>query len=233
MEFRIEKGIGAFLILCGVGFAQPFTFGVRHQHLRGEAAGELRISEDAIVFEEKSKDGKHSRKWKYAEIQQLSLSPEKLRILTYEDRKWQFGRDRDYVFDGLPDDLAKQAYPLLQRVLGQRFIAELAGPGMPAQWRMEAKLRHGLRGSEGTLLIGEERIVYQSNIAGESRTWRFDDIDNIATAGPFDLSITTLERSAWRHAGPTEFRFQLKETLAEDRYNKLWRRIYQAKRSPE
>ncbi len=219
-------------MLCGVAFAQPFTFEVRHQHLRGGATGVLRIGEESIAFEE-SKDGKHSREWKYADIQQLSLSPAELRILTYEDRKWQFGRDRDYVFDRLPEGLVKQVCPLFQRALGQRFIAELADPDMRAAWQMPAKLRHGLRGSEGTLLIGEDRIVYQSKTAGESRVWRFDDIDNIATAGLFDLSITTLERSPWRHAGPTEFRFQLKQPLGEDRYNELWRRIYRTKRPAE
>jgi hypothetical protein len=238
VEFRIEKRIAALLkriaallMLCGFVFAQPVTFEVRHQHMRGGATGVLRIGEESIAFEEKSKEGKHSREWKYAEIQQLSLSATELRILTYEDRKWQLGRDRDFVFDRLPEELATEARPIFERALGQRFIAELAEPGMQSKWRMPAKLRHGLRGSEGILLVGQDRIVYQSETAGESRTWRFEDIDNVATAGPFDLSITTLERSAWRHAGPTEFRFQLKEALMADRYNELWRMIYRARRS--
>ena len=231
MEFRIEKGIGALLILFGVAFAQPLTFEVRHQHLRRGAAGVLRIGEDSIAFEEQSKDGKQSREWKYVEIQQLSLSSAELRILTYEDRKWQLGRDRDYVFDRLPEELANQADPLFQRVLGQRFIAVLAEAGVQAKWQMAVKLRHGLYGSEGILLIGEDRIVYQSKVAAESRTWRFEDIDNIASAGLFDLSITTLERSVWRHAGPTEFRFQLKEALFETCYNELWRGLYRVRRS--
>jgi hypothetical protein len=122
--------------------------------------------------------------------------------------------------------LAQQVYPLFTRNLKQRFIAELADPDVYALWQAGAKLRHGLGGSQGKLLIGDDRIVYQAKAQGESRTWRFEDIDNIATAGAFDLAITTLERSDWRHAGPTEFRFELKQPLSEDRYNELWRRIY-------
>src|SRR5260370_42192843 len=98
MALRIEKTIGPLLMLCWTAFAQPFTYEVRHQHLRGGAMGTLRITQDSIAFEEKSKNGTHSREWKYADVQQLSLSPAEFRILTYEDRKWQLGRDREYVF---------------------------------------------------------------------------------------------------------------------------------------
>jgi hypothetical protein len=146
--------------------------------------------------------------------------------LTYEDQKWQLGRDRDFVFDRLPEGMTEQVYPLLTRSLDQRFIAELADPDVHALWQAGAKLRHGLGGSQGSLLIGDDRIVYRAKAPGESRTWRLQDIDNIATAGPFDLAVTTLERSDWRHAGPAEFRFELKQPLSEDRYNELWRRIY-------
>jgi hypothetical protein len=51
----------------------------------------------------------------------------------------------------------------------------------------------------------------------------------ILTAGPFDLSITTLERSAWHHGSPTEYHFQLKDELGESRFNDLWRRLNRTK----
>jgi hypothetical protein len=229
MALRIEKRIGAIVALSvsvAVVMAQPLTYQVRHQHLRGGATGTLRIGAESIVFTEQSKNGKHAREWAYSDIQQLSLSDAELRILTYEDQKWQLGRDRDFVFDHLPEGLVQQVYPLFTRNLDQRFIAELSEPVVHVLWQAGAKLRHGLGGSQGDLLIGDDSIIYQAKAQGESRTWRFEDIDNIATAGPFDLAITTLERSDWRHAGPTEFRFELKQALSEDRYNELWRRIY-------
>jgi hypothetical protein len=229
MALRIEKAIGSLLILCGAAFAQPFTYEVRHRHWHGGAAGALRISQDSIAFEENSKGGNHSREWKYEDIQQLSLSASELRILTYQDRKWQLGRDRDFVFERLPEHFAQLAYGLFRRRLDQRFIAELADVDGTVLWRTAAKLRHGLGGSEGALRIGEDRIVYETSSSGESRTWRFTDIDNISAAGRFELAITTIELSGWRHAGPREFRFQLKQALSESRYNELWRKIYQSK----
>src|SRR5438067_722052 len=125
MALRIETRIGAIVALsASLTLAQPFTYQVRHQHLGGGATGTLRIGAESIAFTEQSKNGKHSREWVYADIQQLSLSGSELSILTYEDQKWQLGRDRDYVFDRLPEGMTEQAYPVFARNLEQRFIAE-------------------------------------------------------------------------------------------------------------
>ena len=230
MAFRIKATISAILIFSTApAFAQPFIYQVRHQHRRGGAIGTLHITLDSISFDETGKKQEHSHEWKYTDIQQLSLSATSLRILTYQDQKWQLGRDRDYIFDQLPEGLSKTLYPMFATKLDQRFIAALADPAVRPQWQMGAKLRHGLDGSEGALLVGDERIVYQTETAGESRTWRLLDIENISMSGPFDFSITTQERSEFRHAAPTEFRFQLKEPLAENRYNELWRKIQEFK----
>jgi hypothetical protein len=179
MAFRIEAAISACLILgAGAAVAQPFTYQVRHQHIRNGAMGTLRVTLDSISFDEPGKKHQHSREWKYDEIQQLSLSPTELRILTYEDRKWQLGRDRDYVFDHLPDELAKALYSMFAAKLDQRFIAELSDPALRPQWQMPVKLRHGLSGSEGTLVVSDDHIAYRSDTAGESQhqhggTFRF------------------------------------------------------------
>ena len=216
MALRSEKRIGAILILsAAMAAAQPLTYQVRLKHLHGGEAGTLTVSADSIAF------SAHSLEWKYADIQQLSLSATELRILTYEDQKWQLGRDREYVFDRLPEEMSKQLYPLFAHTLDQRFVAAVADSDVRPLWKMPAKLG----GSQGVLIAGADRIVYETAAPGKSRTWRFRDIDSIATGGLFDLSITTLERSGWRHSGPKEFHFALKQALHEDRYNDLWRRL--------
>ena len=121
MALRSEKRIGAILILsAAMAAAQPLTYQVRLKHLHGGETGTLTVSADSITF------SGHSLQWKYADIQQLSLSATELRILTYEDRKWQLGRDREYVFDRLPEEMSKQLYPLFAHTLDQRFVAAVA-----------------------------------------------------------------------------------------------------------
>lgn len=52
--------------------------------------------------------------------------------------------------------------------------------------------------------------------AARSRTWRIQDLENVSSSDPFDLTVTTHER---------EFRFQLKQALNEARYQELWLRV--------
>ncbi len=229
MAFRVKKAIAGFLIFGSLAAAETQSVEVRHRHLHGGADGTLSISADSVAFVEKSKKGKDRVELKFADIQQLALSSESLRILTYQDRKWQLGRDREFDFDRFPAGFADRVRPVLEHELGRRFVAEMDDANLAPVWEVRVKLRHGLGGSEGVLAIAADRIVYRSKTAGESRNWRFEDIDTITSGGPYDLSVTTIERSGWRHAGPAEFRFQLKEELKESRYNELWRRLNAAK----
>lgn len=235
MAFRAEIRIGAIgvLTLAGLMAASaspahaatfPARFDVWHRHWRKGAPGVLDVSPASISFEEKGKQAAHSRTWKYEDIQQLTLSPGELRIVTYEDQKWQLGRDREYVFERLPKDMATQLYPLFRQVMDQRFAANIADGDVKPLWSVPAKLTHGRGGTQGTLTLGEDRIVYRTE-KGASHTWRYSDIDNVSRSGPFDLSLLTLEHEGWYHGSPTEFHFQLKGALAEDRYNDLWRRL--------
>jgi hypothetical protein len=83
-------------------------------------------------------------------------------------------------------------------------------------WEVPAKLLRGFAGADGTLRAGPDRIVFDSAKASASRTWRYGDVSNISSAGPFEFTIVSLDGGA---------RFQLKQILPEDRFNDLWRRI--------
>jgi hypothetical protein len=222
MAFRTEAKACAGLILC-VTFAlgaTTQTYDVRHKHLRNGGPGVLRIDENSISFEEPGKKAKHSRTWKYDDIQELILGPETLRIVTYEDNRWELGRDRVYVFDRMPASVAVDWYPVFRARLDARFVAALADEPAKPEWRIPAKLVHGRSGSQGVVLVGADRVVYESSRDGESRTWRIGDLENVSSSGNFDLTITTYER---------EFRFQLKQAMGEERYQDLWMRVNQAR----
>ena len=224
MEFRIEARIGAILILeAMVASAQTAT--VRHKHARGNEPGELKVTAECISFSEPGKGQKHSRTWKYEDIQQLELSPSTIRILTYEDQKWVLGRDRDYEFIALPPGFAETLYGVWRDRLDQRFVADLPDKQVRVQWEVPAKLLGTIQGSQGVIRVGDDRIVYQADKPGQSRTWRLGDLNNIASEGPFDLSVVTSEHSGAFHSGAREFRFQLKQPLPEARFNDLWRRL--------
>ena len=227
MAFRIEKAVGVVLLFGAIATADGLAAPVCHKHLRKGALGRIEIGAAGIAFTEPGRHAVHSREWKYEDIQQLTLSPAALTVLTYDDQKWQFGRDREYVFDQLPQGFAARIYPAIQNRLGPRFAAHLRETELQTEWEIPAKFLRRFGGTQGTLLAGTDRIEFKAG--KDSFTWLLADIENISTASPFDLSIMTLERSGVLHSSTVEYRFQLKAALSEDRYNELWRKVSAAK----
>lgn len=218
MALRIEAFLAFGLTLA----AQPFEFSARHERLLRDRPVEVRIDEQGVAA--------GPMKWGWNDIQQLTLSDTDLKLLSYADSKWRGGRDREWLFEKLPKGTAEKLYPLLLEKLDRRFVAALALPLTGVSWELPVKLHTGLGGSEGTLTAGHDLVVYRSPERNQSRTWRISkDIENISTAGPFDLAISTWERRGLLHGGPSDFRFQLKQPLAEERYEALWRRVQKSK----
>lgn len=236
MAFWTETRAGAFLtallLLAPAGFAQQeFHYEVWHGHSRpphirkaGET-GVLTISESGISFEAKP----HSWNWAYQDIRQLKILPGSIVVLTYEDNKWKLGADREYRFDVPFIKMFIDAYPFLKSHLDQRFVAAIPERISNPLWEIPAKhlLRFG--GDEGVLQIGPNEIAYQSAKGGESRAWRYLDIENISSSGPFQLTITTFERAKAHYGDLKGFNFELKQPLGEDRYNDLWLRLNRSK----
>jgi hypothetical protein len=209
MEMAFGKTASCLILAAALASATQFT--VRHKHLNGGCAGAMTVDETGVRF---TGAKKHAWSWKYEDIQQLRLSPESIYILTYKDSKLRLGEDRAYTFTGkIP---AEELYALLADRMDQRFVAAVGQAlGLPT-WSVPAKHLKPIAGSEGTLSFTADAIVYSTPAQAESRTWRYSDIDNIASSGPFQLTITTLEKG---------FNFQLKQPITEARYNELWLQI--------
>jgi hypothetical protein len=209
MEMAFGKTASCLILAAALASATQFT--VRHKHLNGGCAGAMTVDETGVRF---TGAKKHAWSWKYEDIQQLRLAPESIYILTYTDSKLRLGKDREYNFTGkIP---AEELYALLKDRMDQRFVAAVGQAlGLPT-WSVPAKHLKPIAGSEGTLSFTAGAIVYSTPAKTESRTWRYSDIENIASSGPFQLTITTLEKP---------FNFQLKQPITEARYNDLWLQI--------
>ena len=187
-------GKTASCLILAAALASATQFTVRHKHLNGGCAGTLTVDENGVSFVGAKK---HAWSWKYEDIQQLRL-----------------GADRAYNFTGkIP---AEELYALLKERMDQRFVAAVGQAlGLPT-WSVPVKHLRPIVGSEGTLEFGAEAIAYSTPAKAESRAWRYSDIEHIASSGPFQLTITTLEKG---------FNFQLKQPITEARYNQLWLQI--------
>jgi len=192
-------------------------------------AGALVLTERGVSFQEltKKKQVKHAFELNYNDIQELKLSADKLTLVTYQDQKWRLGLDKEYEFTLAPGHSFSEAYALLKDRLDQRFVAALADEQTQPLWEIPVKLLGLVSGSEGVLEVGADRIVYKTARKGQSRTWRYGDIENISSSGPFQLTLTTYERAKSHYGNLKGFNFQLKQALEEQRFNLLWRRLNQ------
>jgi hypothetical protein len=241
MEHRSQKvsRIVSLLIpfaMIATACAADLTYEVRHQRALKDHKGVLTISEKGVGYRQLVPDGKrvwHSRKplipetvqFDYQDIQQLWVSADKLLLVTYKDRKWLLGIDKEFTFFLPQGKSFDAAYTLLKDKLDRRFVAAVADsqPGM--LWELPVKLLGPIQGSEGVLQVGPERIVYKTDRARHSRTWRYQDIENVSTSDRYQLTLTTYERSRMDYGSRKGFNFQLKQPLDEKRFEMLWRRL--------
>lgn len=229
--------IALFAITCAAG--ADLRFDVRHQRAAKDHAGVLIVSDAGIRYQQvdpkpSTKPGRklkklESQSWQYVDIQQLWISPEKLRVLTYEDRKWRLGMDREFEFVAAKDQSFQAAYDLLKRKLDRRLVGAVAGPVAAPLWSLRVKLLGTLKGSEGTLTAAADQIVYRTSRKGHSRIWRLEDIENVSTADPYQLTLVTYERARLHYGSRRGFDFQLKEPLDEQAFQALWRKLNQTK----
>ena len=82
-----------------------------------------------------------------------------------------------------------------------------------------------ITGSEGTLTFGADAVIYSTAAKEDSRTWRYGDIDNISSSGPFQLTVTTFEREKYNYGDRKGLNFELKERISEATYHEIWMQI--------
>lgn len=203
------------LVLAAALWGAPVEFAARHEHLRKGCAGTVTVTDEGISFRGANR---HAWSWKYEDIEELKMSPGHLRVLTYQDRALLPGADRAFEFTGA---VPRELYAQWSAKLDQRFVAELAEKDVQG-WSLPVKHLRRVKGSEGVLTFAADRIVYATGAPDDSRTWRYSDIENISSSGPFQLTITTFERARSQYAGRKGFNFQLKRALDEAKYNQLW-----------
>jgi hypothetical protein len=197
------------VLLAAAALPAEVRFEVTHEHLRNGCRGTMVVDDHGISFQGAKK---HVWHWSYSDIQELKLGPHSILVTS----------GHTFEFQG---DIPAAVYAQWKDRLDQRFVAELAEPQAQPEWRIPVRHLAYRGGSEGVIEIGRDRIVYATTREKDARTWRFGDIENISSSGPFQLTITTFERARLDYGDRKAFNFELKEALSESRYDNLWRKI--------
>ncbi len=213
-------GKAAASLIVAALWASAAQFPARHKHFNGSCTGTLTVDGEGVRY---SSPKGHSWSWRYQDLEELRLGREEILIVTYQDDLIRLGADRTYRFEG--EFPAVELSALLRRHMDQRLVAALSESPADAEWKIAVKRLGTFRGSQGQLAFGTGAVVYSTEASGQSRTWRYADIDSISSSGPFQLTITTFERARSHYGDRKGFNFQLKEPINEARYNSLWLEI--------
>lgn len=211
--------------------AQSSEYQVEHQHTLRNCRGTLIIRAEGIEY--KTAHKKDSRSWRYVDIRQIKVeSPTALEIVTYEDQKRMFGRDRIFKFRLLGGQITREVSALLMAQAKHPLVTSvLPVSGGTPTFEIPVKHLHTFGGCEGVLRIYPDRAIYESkDQPTDSRYWRYSDIQGFGWPSRFRFEITTFED---KFGGPTKvYNFQLKEDLPAQAYDYIWVRVYPSEYYP-
>lgn len=221
MNKRILWGILILLFVLPQTKAAEFRFQVKHHHGLKSCQGELLFTESTVSFTATKKG--HSRTWNYQDIQQIGLlTADQLTILTYEDRQWLFGKDRDFRFRVMQGKLDGNLWTFLQGKVTKPLVSDVIPTNYPYKFRIPAKHQRRLTGTEGFLELSDQYVIYRTATNGDSRIWPYEDIDSIGSTGAYQLRITGMERVHGEIGGEKNYIFNLKEKLEPEVYDFIW-----------
>jgi hypothetical protein len=129
------------------------TFEVEHDHLYRSCKGELVFSDATVQY--RTGNDEHARVWKYEDIQQLRLEPRRITILTYEDRKIEFGADRAFNFKLLSGELNDSFRREIQDRLSRPLVSSVVPDRAGAVHTIPVRHRRGTDGGGGHLPGGK------------------------------------------------------------------------------
>jgi hypothetical protein len=207
--------------------AQSYEIAVEHDHTFGACRGKLIVTQERIEYRTEYKG--HSRKWLYTDLRQIKIvSPKRIELASYEDRKWRMGRDRIFEFKLLEGEITPAISGLLVERAARPVVTSVAPKTDDAPaFEVPVKHLHRFGGCIGALKIYPDRVIYESqDMPSDSRYWRYGDIQNISQSERYRFEIVTFED---RFGGPKTYNFQLRESLPAQAYDYVWERVYPSK----
>lgn len=222
----IASGIALLMVAAAAQAAgPPFELTVKRDQLLGSSRGTLIFTGDGAEYRTTDKDD--ARRWVYEDIKQVQvLSPKRIAILTYEDRgRLKFGADRTFEFEIVQGDVAPELVAFLLDRIARPVVTSVLPPtpgvGTPV-FRVPVKHQRARRGSDGTLVLYDDRLVYLTEQESDARYWRLADLYSVLRVDRYRLEIVAYEGGS---GNTRRFIFELKADLPQSAYEALWVRI--------
>ena len=187
--------------------SMPWESPARLHQVIGRETGELKIGDEGIEF--RSNKGR-TMKWPFVEVQTFLLLPRTLTIETYQNRTHHVPGMQRFQFDldqAVPPEIAAELSRQIQRP-SKNGIPDSASQGIV----ILAHHRTLTGGTNGTLRLSESGIDYLTSVRGDSRSWRWADLQTLSDPDPFHLLVFGYRDT---------YNFDLKEPLSRSLFYRL------------
>lgn len=229
MSFRIFKRLlimsACFAVLLAVpAQAQEFKYKVQLDRLVGHQDGELIISDKSVEYRRAKKE-KESRSWSYVDIRLFEiLSPTKVRIWTYKNRKLVFREDESLTFKIIEGQIDSTVSDFLRERIDRPFVTSIVEREDAVLAQFPVKHSHRFGGCEGVLRVYSDKLIYESQTGHDSRSWRWTDVRSVGRPDSYRFDVETFEPQSG--ASSRSFNFVLKEQMDDRTYDLIWSRVY-------
>jgi hypothetical protein len=182
------------------------------RHIVGSEKGDLSIGANGIEF--RATKGTTER-WAFLDVQTFHLSPRRLAIETYQNRKRRLPGVERYRFDlgqTVPPSVASELAQEVQRP-SQNAVpnASLQGIVIAAHHRTLAG------GTNGVLRFGDNGIDYVTNSGVDSRSWRWADLQTVSNPDPWHLFVF-----GYRDTYAFDLKQQISRKMLNDVSDEIW-----------
>ena len=217
--------VSALLVLIVTTVAaQEFKYTVELDRTIGHRDGELIITDKGVEY--RAKREKESRTWNYDDIKLFEiLSPTRLRIQTYRDRKLYLGKDESVTFKIAEGQLDHNISNFLRERTTRPFVTTFVDQSERTSIaEIPVKHSHRFGGCEGILKVYSDKLEYEAKTGHNSRSWRWIDIRSVGRSDLYRFEVETFEPEIG--ASSRSFNFILKERMADEIYELIWGRVY-------
>lgn len=183
------------------------------RHGLAKTRGKLEVDSRGIEFQPEK--GAPLR-WPYLEISAFSLTPHRLILSGYENRRWHMPGDRSFRFDletSVPPAVASE----LAQNVGKPVENGNPDPGAAAFATLAARHRTRGGGTNGVLRFRRGGIDYVTADGRGARSWNWSDIQTIASPDPYHFRV-----GGYREV----FEFELKQPMSRQLFDQLWDEVY-------
>ncbi|MGC0775128.1 MAG: hypothetical protein WB543_19495 [Candidatus Acidiferrum sp.] len=186
-----------------VGWESPARL---HHGLFGRTSGTLRADSRGIEFvPEKGA----TRRWAVNEIKSVDLGPHRLVLVGYDNRGWHLAGTQQFEWE-LTNAITPETATSLTKAMMRPVRNRLPEPDAPVVTVVAVRRSGHFGGSNGVLRFRQQGIDYITVQPGESRSWRWADLQTLSNPDPYHLFVFGYRDT---------YAFELKATLSREVLN--------------